>query len=464
MAGKTPKTADPNKVGAVKFLGWQSRGISLACITIISGYLMQFCTDTLNMSAAVVGTIILVSKFTDGITDFIAAYVIDNTRSKMGRGRPYEFCIIGVWIATLLLFYASPEWSETVKVVWVFTMYTFIFSIFSTLLFSSHMPYMIRAFDNDQVKIAKVGSLGAMVIMLGAMVVSISFPMLMGSMAVDHNPAAWRTLITIYAVPLALIGMLRFILVKEDPSIDQTAGIDKVKAKDIVRCFMKNKYAWFHGFMLGAYNIALSISVGSFYFTHVVGDIGRLGIIQAMSVIALPVMFAFPPLMKRFSASKMVAMGTIFSVLGCLMLFFAKANMPMLVAGTILMGIGQFPIAYLQGNIIMQLADYNEYIGLPRLDCSVGIAGGALSKIGAGLGSALLGILLAAGGYVGTATTQTDGAIFSIRALYSLAPMVCYILLAAAATRMFSLDAMGGKITEALGEKRHKATTEQTTA
>lgn len=455
MKEKKVKAPNPNKIGVVKFMGWQSRGASLACITIVMGYLMIFCTDTLGLSAGVVGTLMMVSKVFDGVSDFIACYIVDNTRTKWGKGRPYEFCIIGVWVCTMLLFYTPQGWSTVVKCIWVFVMYTMVFSVFSTLLFSAQTPYMIRAFDDNPQKIAKVGALGGIVIMILAMVVSVSFPVLMGKMAT--SPQGWRTLITIYALPLMVIGMFRFILVKENPKIDLAAGESKVKVRDIVTCMRKNKYVWLFAGMVGTYTVTTGFGAASYYFTYVVGDIKLMGVITMLGVVTLPVMFVFPALMKKFSASQMIMIGAGIGAVGYLILFLAKANMPMLVAGTILMGIGQFPVAYLQANIIMQLADYNEFIGLPRMDSSVGVVAGALSKVGAGIGSGITGLLLGVAGYAGAAAVQSDGAILAIRALYSIAPMICVLLMGFFAIKMQPLDKKGQEITAALEEKRAKA-------
>lgn len=106
------KAVNSNKVGVGKFWAWQSRGVSLAAITLVMGYLAIFCTDTLGMSPEAVGAIIMVSKVFDGVSDFIACYIIDNTHTKWGKGRPYEWCILGCWICTMALFYTPVAWSE----------------------------------------------------------------------------------------------------------------------------------------------------------------------------------------------------------------------------------------------------------------------------------------------------------------------------------------------------------------
>lgn len=177
----TKKQINPDKIGIAKFWGWQSRAVSLGCMTIVYGYLMIYCTNTLGLSAGLVGTLLLVSKLFDGVTDLLAGYVIDNTKTKLGKARPYEFAIIGVWLCTWLLFSCPTEWSYTVKAVWVFIIYTFVNSILATLLSTNQTAYMVRAFPN-MTQIVKLNSYGGIVVTLGCAVVSMLFPQMMATM------------------------------------------------------------------------------------------------------------------------------------------------------------------------------------------------------------------------------------------------------------------------------------------
>lgn len=63
-----------------------------------------FCTNVLGMNSALVGTLLMVSKLFDGFTDLLAGFLIDNTKSKWGKARPYEIAVIGVWGCSVLLF------------------------------------------------------------------------------------------------------------------------------------------------------------------------------------------------------------------------------------------------------------------------------------------------------------------------------------------------------------------------
>ena len=45
---------NPDKIGFVKFWGWQTRGVAAAVNFIMLGYISLFCTDALGMSAALI--------------------------------------------------------------------------------------------------------------------------------------------------------------------------------------------------------------------------------------------------------------------------------------------------------------------------------------------------------------------------------------------------------------------------
>ena len=67
--GKREK--NPKAVGAGRMLAWQSRAISQGCALMAIGFLSVYCTDTLKMNPALVGTLLVVSKLLDGFTDIV---------------------------------------------------------------------------------------------------------------------------------------------------------------------------------------------------------------------------------------------------------------------------------------------------------------------------------------------------------------------------------------------------------
>lgn len=102
------KEKDPNKLGFGRLLLWKSSDVSQAAVSaIVLGFLTLYCTDTLGISPGVLGTLLLVSKIVDGFTDVFAGWLVDNTHTKLGKGRTYELCIIGVTVCSMGLFMAN---------------------------------------------------------------------------------------------------------------------------------------------------------------------------------------------------------------------------------------------------------------------------------------------------------------------------------------------------------------------
>jgi hypothetical protein len=291
---------------------WKSRDVSIAAVNVVAGFLTIFCTDTLGMPAALAGTLFLISKVFDGVTDLFAAYIIENTNTRLGKARPYEFSIIGAWLCTFLLFCASPEWSMIAKSIWVCAMYTFVFSIFNTLLLAGQTPYALRAFPRRQV-VTKVFSYGGIVTMLGSMIVAVSFPMVMAKLAT--NPAGWRQMIAMYAVPLLLIGLLRLIFVKEVVKTDADAA-ERVPVKKILTMLKSNKYVWLLGGMNGFFNVVVGLNVTAYFFRYVIGNLALMGPMQMISMVMLLAMFVMPQLTKRFSTPVIIAGSAVISLTG----------------------------------------------------------------------------------------------------------------------------------------------------
>ena len=451
------KQQKPGRLPVGKFFAWKSSDITSAGVfLIISTYLTMFCTDFLAMDPLVVGNIILVSNIIDFFTDLIAAYVIDNTKTKWGKARPYELGAIGMTVFTTLMFMTPGGWSQGLKIGWVFCMYTFIFGVFNTFRTSANVPYLIRAFSNDRTVIGKVSSYGGIVTTMGSMVVSLTFPKLMAKLAT--STAGWTPLILIYMVPLSVLGVLRFIFVKEDPSVDASQIRDKVSFKDIWALICKNGYAWLYLLIMFFFQTIQSIGALSYYFKYIVGDVESMGLLSIMSFVLLPTMFLFPLIMKKLSAAQIIALGAVFSCLGYVVNFFAGSSMTMLIIGAVITAFAMLPVSYLGNMVQMDLCTYNQHLGLPRMDASIGaIFNGFGTQLGQGFGGWLLGFALSVSDYVASegdaVVAQPESAITMIRLLYSLIPLVLMVLLAVTA---FALSKLSKKIPQMEAELAQK--------
>lgn len=422
---KKTKTYNPERVSIGKTLLWNTRPLSFGTVTILMGYLSMFCTDILQMPAVLVGTLLMVSKIFDGVTDLVAGYIVDNTKTKMGKGRPYELCLIGVWICTYALFGAGIDWSLPAKSVWLLVMYTLVWSVFGTMLNAAETPYIIRAFGNP-IAITKVSAIGGVFITLGCMVVSITLPMTIG--ALGTTAQGWRKIIVMYAIPLLLIGLLRFLFVKEEFTPEGDENGEKVTIRDILSVLKSNRYIWLLAIASMIPQTISGMGANSYYFNIVVGDISKLSSISMIGLVSTLFILFFPAMMKKRTAMDLVGIFSIVGVIGFVLVFFAGSNMILLIIAFFMSGLAALPMSYMRSPIIMDVAEYNERHGSPRMEASMAAATNFTVKVGQALGAFLLGIMLSAGGYDGSLATQPESAVMMIRLLSSFIPAALMVL------------------------------------
>ncbi len=454
------KASNPDKMPWGRFLAWKTRDIALAAVTvIINGYLLLYCSNQLGLDTRIVGTMILAARIIDAFTDVIAGYMVDNTSTRFGKARPYEFAIVLEWLCMILLFFANETWSIGLKYAYVFILYVLIYSIFNTMLNAAQTPYMVRAFNGNRKVITKVSSFGGIVSMAGSIAVSMTFPRFYNAWVVNGQggAAAWHRLILMYAIPLALFGMIRFFCVKEDPSIDAGKS-QKLDFKEALTMMKTNPYAWSFGGMIGLYQLAVGFGAGSFYFQYIVGDAGKFGIVSALAIILLPLMIIFPTLIKKLGLSKLFIVFAIISIVGYVMVFLAGSNLAMVFAGIIITNLISLPCAYLQVPGIMDVATYNEYMGLHRMEGSSSVVMNFLSKALNGLGTGLTGVFLGFAGFIsstgGAAVTQPGSALLMIRLLYSLIPALAIVGVALCAVHFSKLEKRMPEITAELKARK----------
>ena len=104
------------------------------CWTFVSSFILIYCTNTLGISAGVIGVIMMLSKFLDGISDVIMGRIIDRTKSKMGKARFwYAISAFPVALFTFLLFNIPGSFSENTQYVYIFIVYTLMGVVFYTM-------------------------------------------------------------------------------------------------------------------------------------------------------------------------------------------------------------------------------------------------------------------------------------------------------------------------------------------
>ncbi len=449
---RAARLADPDRVGLGTLLAWSTTGVSGASAIIVLSFVGIYATDTLQMPAALVGTLGLVSKLFEAVTVAIAGIIVDRTpETRWGKARPYELSIVGVWAATWLLF-SVPDLGLVGKAIWLLASMIFVNAVFVTLLGANDTLYTARAFGT-RLSIARIATRSGLLTVVGAMATSITFPMFMAQ--VGKSPAGWSQIVLWYAIPMAFLGLGRFVFCREKFDVEDPAS-PKVTLSDVREMLKANKYVWIIAVTQLLSAAMLGIGVAAYYYTYIVGDVGLMGLMGLVGVLAMITMLAFPLLMRRLPVSTIISLGAALGIVGAAIMLFAGANLLLIGLSSFLTGVAILPITFLSQLLIIDNASYNEWKGHRRLESTMGSLGSFMNRLGAGAAGAVAGWTLTLSGYDGTAASQSPSAIMAIVGLSSVFPIVLYVLIIVLMRRYRPFEAELPRMQHELAE-RHAA-------
>lgn len=182
--------------------------------------------------------------------------------------------------------------------------------------------------------------------------------------------------------------------------------------------------------MLALFFLMYSVNGGAtvYYAKDILGDKNLVGTINGIfNVVQIAGMFFIAMLVKKYGKRNIFSLGLILDIIGMLVLNFSGGQMSIIVISSVIRGIGNACGGATMWAMVSDTIDYGEWKtgyrteGLVNSACSFGY------KIGNGIGSALLGVILEVGGYVGNAAVQTASALTSIKICFVWIPIIVYV-------------------------------------
>jgi len=124
-------------------------GIS-TCLSTVAFFLLFFYADVAKVDPALVGTALLVGKLWDAVSDPLAGWLSDRTKSRFGRRKVYlYFGAIPLGISFALLWNYPPGLTYTLTIVWLmvtfFLYYTFV--TITSMPYYAMTPELTRDYD-----------------------------------------------------------------------------------------------------------------------------------------------------------------------------------------------------------------------------------------------------------------------------------------------------------------------------
>ena len=328
--------------------------------SMISMFLIVYLTEVLDIANNVlwwINGIMLACRVFDALNDPVMGVIVDNTRSRWGKFKPW--IAIGAFtsgVITVLLF--TDFGLQNAQFIIAFGILYLFWGIAFTTNDISYWS-MLPSLSTDQKEREKIGAIARICANVGLFFVVagiVPITQAIGSAVGSMKQAYFIFAIAIVAV--MWIGQLITLLgVKEKKFRQQPV----TTVKGMIAAIFKNDQLLFTAiamvlFMIG-YNITTSF--GLYFFKYAYGDAGMFSIFAAiLGVSQIVALAVFPLFSKRFSRRALYTGGTALMVLGYIIFFFAPMNMLVIGPAGILLFVGQ---SFVQLLILMFLADTVEY-------------------------------------------------------------------------------------------------------
>lgn len=401
----------------------------------LSSFVMIYLTDTVGLNVGIIGTLMMISKLFDGITDLFFGMMIDKTHSKMGKARPWMFwAYFGCAAMIVAIFAIPPSLGEFAKYAWFFIAYILLNAVFYTAnnIAYSSLTALITKNGSERVQMGSIRFLFAFGTSLAIQVATVRAVKMMGGGAVG-----WRNVAIFYAIIGLIVNTISVFSVRELPEevLDDTKDKTKMAEeetyglKDAAKLLFSNKY---YLIIVGIYILTqiftATLNIGIYFMTYILGNEELIGTFSV--AINVPLMIGLlltPLLVQRLNGMyKLNLTGYAVSILGrAMVIVFGYAhNIPMML---LFSGIASFGMSPLQGDLSALIAAASEYTFKTkhkRIDGTMFSCTSLGVKIGGGIGTALTGWLLAASGYVANAAVQSPSTIRMMYFMYLWIPMI----------------------------------------
>ncbi|MCM3781544.1 MFS transporter [Neobacillus mesonae] len=389
--------------------------------TAIGAFLSIFYTDVVGLAPAAIGTMMLLVRVIDGVADIGMGVVVDRTKSKYGKARPWLLWMSFPFGIGLVLLFTAPDFGPTGSLIYAYVTYLFINLVYTAInipystlnALITQEPYQRSLLNIYRMTLAMAGA---------ALITYVTMPMVN---QFGGGKTGWFITFLIFGLVTPFMYLITFKSTTE--RVKPVVTEKSVPLKRAIPALLRNNY-WLLMvlFCLVAYiGSGLTSGLNAYYAKYILDDADLVGALGLANL--LPMLVGIPltaPLVKRFGKRNTALYASVLGMIGTVIVIFNPYSVTMIIVGTVLKTLFMAPIA---GTMFAMLADtieYGEWKSGIRSEGLVYSAGSFGTKVGSGLGGAIVGWSLALGGYVGTAGVQSDSALQMIKVMYLYSPLV----------------------------------------
>lgn len=386
-------------------------------------YLMIFATDVLLIAPAVISVILGVSRILDAVTDPLAGYLSDRTRSRLGRRRPWLLFASLPLAVVFVMMWVPPL---TLEGGWLIAWMAVGIIGFYAMLTLVNVPHISWGAELSPDYHERTRVFGARLLLLNIGAFTAVLCLIYVTSAEDARAVTGRLMITV-AVATALLTMVSALYLHERRDFQQR-GPERITAAytDVV----KNPHARlllivFFIESLGAATIGV---LTPYMARYVIGDISFplvVGTYMLGMTVSVPL---WAPLARLFGKKRLWLASMLGTAFGFGGFFFLGAGdvVPTYLLAALLgvaAGCGNVIAPSVQSDIV----DFDEHRTGQRKEGGYFAAFNFIQKSAAGVTIIITGFVLQFSGYVPN-VEQSESVQLAIRSLYALFPFSCYLI------------------------------------
>lgn len=407
-----------NVTGMEKWLGYLAGPCgALLFNAVMATYLNVYYTDVLGLGGLFLVVFPVISKVIDAITNVIMGYVIDRTRTKQGKARPWLLLSAPLVAVTGVLLFVVPSGNDILQIAWVMISYNLYYSVAYTIYNMSHNLMVPLSTRNTAQRGVLAVFNNISTIMMSGIVVALVFPMAVMP-ALGTSKGLWIAVMSVLACISLPLVLVEYYFTKERVTAESSGQEEKkIPFALQLKAIFTDKYMLLllGYFLLYTLTSQLKNVALPYYCNYVLGTYSD-GITQTLvSVLGgIPMgigIFAVWPLAKKFGKKNVTAAGFVIYAVGSAICWMAPTNLPVVLVGQFIKNIGGLPCAYVFMALFADALDNLEWKNGFRCD---GIAMSAYSVIitaAAGLVTGIFNGGLWAADYIAPETVEVMPAL-----------------------------------------------------
>ncbi|WP_294129568.1 MFS transporter [uncultured Clostridium sp.] len=394
--------------------------------SLINTYLLIFLTDSFGIGAAAVGTLFLVARIIDGITDPIMGVIVDNTNTKIGKSRPYLFAVpIFISITTIMCF-STPDLSYSNKIIWMYASYI-LWGISFTAMDIPYWSLSANITRSSEGKTKIVTSARTIAYVGGFIISTLTIPLVSAL-------KSWTKVAIIYAVFASIFIWITALGVKELNTTKTKK--EKQGFKQFVNLLKTNKPLRIVLLSMLVLELSSSIknTISIYYIKYNFNAEMMIPVVTSVTLVASILGGLISPyLTKKLGKRNTALLGLLVTALGAFLIFsLSYSSLYAMIAINFICGIFDGAGYITLTSMVADCVEYGEWQTGKRSEGMIFSLNIFKSKISNAIGGALCGYILAYIGYNAN-SAQSAFTLNGIHIMQTLIPciiiMVSFLLL-----------------------------------